>query len=118
MGLYDDVSKETWQLIKDSYKGVKRNGSNKAINAIANNGFGGVEAIGRMLSGEGIGQSVVRTFGKDVTQEGEKFVANGWDAGKIAGSYMGVAAAGRVLTGGGLYKDGNGSTNLVGIPFV
>ena len=41
-----------------------------------------------------------------------------WNNKKIAGSFLGAAVAGRVLTGGGVYKDGNGNTNIVGLPFV
>jgi hypothetical protein len=114
MGLYDDAAKEAAALVKAAYNGTKRNGSNKAINAIANNGFGGLEAAGRALRGEGM-ESLTKTFGKNFDTEGK---VTKWDAGKIAGSYLGAAAAGRVLTGGGIYKDGNGSTNLVGVPFV
>lgn len=108
MGLYDDVTKEAAELVKAAYNGTKRNGSNKAINAIANNGFGGLEMVGRAFRGEGMG-AIKNTFADE---------AGKWNAGKIAGSYLGAAAAGRVLTGGGVYKDGNGSTNLVGVPFV
>ena len=49
---------------------------------------------------------------------------NGWDnvggysAKKIAGSYMGIAAAGRVVTGGGIYRDSEGNGNLIGVPFI
>lgn len=92
--------------------------SNKAINPI-HNFTGGVEAVGRIIGGEGISNSLVRTFGKNAVQEGEKWVAkDGLNYGKIAGSYLGVAAAGRVMSGGGVYKDGNGNTNLIGVPFV
>ena len=123
MSLSNEVNNEFKELVKCAYNGTKRNGSNKVINAIANNGFGGAEAVGRMLGGEGIGNSLIKTFAKDFSEKTledgtTKLVANGWDAGKIAGSYLGVAGAGRVLSGGGLYKDGNGNTNLVGVPFV
>lgn len=39
-------------------------------------------------------------------------------AGTIAGSYMGVSTAGRIATGGGLYRDSNGNTNIIGVPFI
>lgn len=39
-------------------------------------------------------------------------------AGTIAGGYMGVSAAGRIATGGGLYKDSNGNFNIIGVPFI
>jgi hypothetical protein len=116
MGLYDEASKVAADYLKAAYKGEKVNGSKRAINAIVNNSFGGVEAVGRFLNGEGM-KSLENTFAK-AGEDGLRSSANGWDAGKIAGSYLGVATAGRVLGGGGIYKDGNGNTNLVGIPFV
>ena len=38
--------------------------------------------------------------------------------GTIAGAYMGVSAAGRIATGGGLYKDSDGNTDIIGVPFI
>lgn len=38
--------------------------------------------------------------------------------GRVAGAMFGVGVAGRVVTGGGLYRDKNGNTNLPGIPFI
>lgn len=37
---------------------------------------------------------------------------------RVAGTFVGASAAARVATGGGLYKDRNGSTNIIGIPFL
>jgi hypothetical protein len=37
---------------------------------------------------------------------------------RVAGSAMAVSAAGRVATGGGLYKDRYGNRNLIGVPFL
>ena len=39
-------------------------------------------------------------------------------AGTIAGGYMGVSAAGRIASGGGLYRDSDGNFDLMGIPFI
>ena len=39
-----------------------------------------------------------------------------WD--RIAGTYAAAAVGSRVLSGGGLYKDKYGNTNLPGIPFI
>lgn len=111
MGTLDEAKKEFGKLMSDAYKGTKRDGSSKFVNAIANNFLGGAELVGNVLDNQGM-KSIEKTFAKGGASE------NGWDMGKIAGSYLGVAAAGRVLTGGGVYKDGNGNTNLVGVPFV
>lgn len=37
---------------------------------------------------------------------------------KVAGAYIGGSAIGRVVSGGGIYKDRNGETNILGIPFI
>ena len=37
---------------------------------------------------------------------------------RVAGSTMAVSAAGRVATGGGIYKDRYGNRNLIGVPFL
>jgi hypothetical protein len=36
----------------------------------------------------------------------------------IAGTYVGASLAGRVATGGGLYRDSTGNVNAPGIPFI
>lgn len=36
----------------------------------------------------------------------------------VAGSYMGVSAAGRIASGGGLYRDSDGNFDIIGIPVV
>lgn len=41
-----------------------------------------------------------------------------YDMGKIAGTTFSVGVAGRIATGGGLYKDKYGNTNLPGVPFI
>lgn len=41
-----------------------------------------------------------------------------WNAKAIAGTYVGAAAAGRVLTGGGLYRDSTGNVNIPVVPFI
>ena len=37
---------------------------------------------------------------------------------RVAGAFVAGSAAARLATGGGLYKDRNGSTNIIGIPFL
>lgn len=108
------AGKETAQFVKNAVKGQKFNGTNKAINKIAagvgNNAFGGAEAIYRMTQNGGkFGKALNETFRNE---------AGNLMYGKIAGSYIGAAAAGRVITGGGLTKDGQGRPNLIGVPFV
>lgn len=45
-------------------------------------------------------------------------LAKGRIAGGIAGAYMGVSSAGRIASGGGLYKDSDGNTDIMGVPFI
>ena len=40
------------------------------------------------------------------------------DMKKVAGTYVAASVAGRVATGGGLYRDKDGNVNLPGIPFI
>ena len=100
-------------------KGIKDAGkvlhSNEAINKIGKNMGGGIEVGARMMGkggykkAEGITDALSKTFKhKDGTL----------NYGKIAGSYIGLSAAARVATGGGLYKDRNGNTNIAGVPFI
>lgn len=42
----------------------------------------------------------------------------GYDMGKIAGTAFSVGVAGRIASGGGLYRDKYGNTNLPGVPFI
>lgn len=39
-------------------------------------------------------------------------------AKKIAGTAIGASVAGRVVTGGGLYRDRYGNVNVPGVPFI
>lgn len=56
-----------------------------------------------------------------IKQGHQKIGADGkaqYDMGKIAGTTFSVGVAGRIATGGGLYRDRYGNTNLPGIPFI
>lgn len=109
----------TTSFMDDLVKGVKDIGnvlhSNQAINKIGKNLGGGIEVGARLMGkggfekADGITKALSDTFKhKDGTL----------NYGKIAGSYIGVSAAARVATGGGLYKDRNGNTNIAGVPFI
>lgn len=119
------VGKEFGEMLSASVKGKKVNGTYQAINHIGNNYLGGAEYLTRGFK-EGA-WDLKKTFGKfdeagkalnaagKVLGEGEKQALN---YGKIAGSYIGVSAATRIATGGGLYRDKNGNTDIIGIPFI
>lgn len=61
--------------------------------------------------------SPVRDAAGKIIKENGKVKMN-YDAKKIAGTAIGVSMAGRVVTGGGLYKDSNGNFNIPGLPFI
>lgn len=80
--------------IKDSIKNSKGNKD-------------GIKGVGNAIKKA---HSVTKKVnGKNVTSVSAK---------KVAGTTIGIGLAGRVVTGGGLYKDKNGNTNLPGIPFI
>lgn len=117
---FNDVS----SAFKSALKGERVLHSNeslwgKALGGILDNGLGAGEMTYRVLkNNEGVKEAAIKTFAKN----GEKVLANGekmqLNYGKIAGSYIGVSAAARIATGGGLYKDKNGNGNLIGVPFI
>jgi len=118
-----NIGAKATNIIEDIVAGKGILEGNKAINNL----FGGVEWIGRTLDNQG--NSFARTFKKGSNEIIEQFGDNpevlaeqlnkaDWDTGKIAGAYIGTAALGRIASGGGLYRDKAGNTNLIGVPFV
>jgi hypothetical protein len=49
---------------------------------------------------------------------GDEMSIGGYSASKMAGSYMAASAAGRLATGGGLFKDNGGNTDVIGLPLI
>lgn len=80
---------------------------NKAFNYLAN---GAVDAInvGKQVLDNVEPMDALKNVYKD-----EK-----WDIGRIAASGLVVGGAARIATGGGLYRDRNGSQDIIGIPFI
>lgn len=37
---------------------------------------------------------------------------------RVAGAFVGASAFGRLASGGGIYKDADGNTDIIGIPFI
>lgn len=120
------MSKTFMDDVVKSVKNLSKLHSNEPIIKVAQNMTGGFEAAGRVLGKDkmGIGEAMTRTFASnadDLFDKSGKRIADAkanWNYGKIAGSYIGVSAAARVATGGGLYRDKNGNTNLIGVPFI
>ncbi|PTY92906.1 hypothetical protein [Heyndrickxia sporothermodurans] len=91
--------------------------SNKAINPFPT---GGVHAGGMM---SGIPRAIANVRHGDLgmvdaIKKAHKTADDRWDYAAIAGSYMGVSAAYRLASGGGISRDQNGNPNVIGIPFV
>lgn len=78
---------------------------------------GGIrETVKNYKTGE-IAGNLFDSFGKAHTKldaDGNRVL----DLKRAAGTYMTASVGARVLSGGGLYKDRNGNTNLPGIPFL
>lgn len=110
MSFTDKTLKEMGQVVSKLAKGPGEAllESNKAIK-VADNFFGAPQAVYKMAKGDGYKKALKETF---TNEDG------GLNIAKIAGSYMGVAAGARVLSGGGVYKDNRGQSNLIGVPFV
>lgn len=106
------AGKDFGDAVTAAWTGTKVNGTRKAVNNIGNF-TGGIEAVGKVVGGEDIKSALNSTFRHQTGENAGKL-----NYGKIAGSYIGAAAAGRIVTGGGAYKDGNGNSNLIGVPFV
>lgn len=70
---------------------------------------GARDTMAAMKNGQGFGQAL-KTAHTDASGKLR------YD--RVAGSFMTASAAARIATGGGLYKDRNGSTNTIGVPFI
>lgn len=63
------------------------------------------------------GQTGMSTV-KNAIIQGHKNANGKADFGKIAGTAVTIGVAGRVATGGGLYRDRYGNVNIPGLPFI
>ena len=116
----EDALKTVGNSFKSAIKGETILHSNSAIGKIS---------AGAMNNGLGVGEVAYRVMGapkqgfKDAVNSTFRYAeghakAGQLNYGKIAGSYIGASAAARVVTGGGITKDGNGNSNLIGVPFI
>ena len=112
--------------------GVLNDATINKLGKVANEWFSGIAGTAkRMSSQEMIGplaKGEVRGMDKgmgmiDAIKEAHRvepgqMAIGGYSAKKMAGSYMGVSTAGRIATGGGLYKDKDGNSDIIGLPFI
>lgn len=64
------------------------------------------------------GEKTLSQAGKDMTHDDKGNFSFAKTAMVLGGTYMGLSSAGRILSGGGIYKDADGNTDLIGIPFI
>ena len=81
---------------------------NKAFNVLGNGAIDCYNVMAKSINSGNITEAVTDTF----KQNGK------WDVGRIAGAGFVAGAGMRVATGGGLYRDNNGSQDIIGIPFI
>lgn len=92
--------------------------SNSAINSayeFVGQGAANAYRMGKesLSSGDIVG-TAKNIFADGVNEAGK---AN-WNYGRIAGSYVAASGAARIATGGGVYRDGQGNNDIIGIPGI
>lgn len=103
------------KLNNATYK-AKMTYNNNSLGAQAGNfiGSGTRESVSKYRQMDAKEKSVIKAI-----QEGHKKAdGSSYDMKKIAGTTVGIGVAGRIATGGGLYRDRYGNVNLPGVPFI
>ena len=95
----------------------------KAINSIdkamdAGSVFGKDGMIHRVFGTDEDAEKWWRVGVKETDDAGKVTGRHYYDARKVFGGLIGASAGARLLSGGGIYKDRDGNTDLIGIPFV
>ena len=95
----------------------------KAINSIdkamdARSVFGKDGMIHRVFGTNEDAEKWWRIGVKETDDAGKETGRHYYDARKVFGGLIGASAGARLLSGGGIYKDRDGNTDLIGIPFV
>lgn len=118
MGLIPDA---VWNICKTAGD----NGLKKAW-GMTKSGVAPINNANTIVNGE---NSIIRrAFSTDRTGDNAKWYdmvmnkgeSDEWrlSGGKVAFGLFGASAAGRLLSGGGIYKDADGNTDIIGIPFI
>lgn len=93
--------------IKDTVTNMSKKNGGKAMK------FGEAIKAAHSTKSKIVDPKMAKQLGKKV---GEEVVHT--DMKKVAGTVMGIGLAGRVVTGGGIYRDQHGKANLPGVPFI
>lgn len=110
MGAEKEIFKKA---VKGGFKEVLE--SNKAFFNVVDNVTGLPSFAKEMVGGSHNLGAAARKAGYTYANKAGKEALN---YKKIAGAYIGASTAGRIATGGGLYKDRAGNTNVIGLPFI
>ena len=94
-----------------------------AINSVDNamdagSVFGKDGMIHRVFGTDEAAEKWWRVGVKETDDAGKVTGRHYYDARKVFGGLIGASAGARLLSGGGIYKDRDGNTDLIGIPFV
>lgn len=100
-----DIASEAWKIAK----GETLHSNAPIIPKQFDNFVGASQLVNKGIKSGNWKQSAEEVF---KNQDGS------FNAGKIAGSFVGASAAARIATGGGLTRDRHGNTNIIGVPFI
>ena len=94
-----------------------------AINSVDNamdagSVFGKDGMIHRVFGTDEAAEKWWRVGVKETDDAGKVTGRHYYDARKVFGGIVGASVGARLLSGGGVYKDRDGNTDLIGIPFV
>lgn len=123
MGLMPDISKLLSNEVKTAMHnytladalGMASRSSGAANPTSIETVFNGPNSLARRLfesTHEGARwDNIVMNKGK----EGEEWSLSGR---RVAAGFVGASSIGRLASGGGIYKDADGNTDIIGIPFI
>lgn len=125
--ILNNLAGKAWNFVTRSNQAVNGNAGN--VGDLLSN----AQSIGEVLHGfvgagdyKGFAKDADRVKNKkwyeiasDITDENGNVTGHRlWDGRSIAGGVVGASALGRLATGGGVYKDANGNTDIIGVPFI
>lgn len=111
MSKVSEAGKDVWSAIKNL-----AGRSSEAANGVSGQSatiFNGPNSLARNLFKS---SNDTAAWYKMVIGEGE----DAWrlSGARVAAAGIGASAAARIATGGGIYKDADGNTDIIGIPFI
>lgn len=110
MGAEKEIIKKA---VKGGFKEVME--SNKSLIKLVDD-FTGLPSFAKEMAtgSHKVGEAAKKAGYKYINEAGKE----AYNYKKIAGGYLSASSTARIATGGGLYKDRAGNTNVIGIPFI